>query len=83
MDRIPGLSSLTEKIGNSVSVFVLTTIEPFVKPMLGTATDALHTSSAAVIDSHDQYEVWTNWNSSDPTHSFLSKVSRELSIKCT
>ncbi|KAL1411226.1 hypothetical protein Q8F55_002177 [Vanrija albida] len=73
IDRIPGLSSLTEKISNSVSVFVITTMEPFVKPLIGNATNALQTSSQAVIDSHDQYEVWNDWNASDPTHSFLSK----------
>ncbi|WOO81062.1 uncharacterized protein LOC62_03G004590 [Vanrija pseudolonga] len=73
IDRIPGLSSLTEKISNSVSIFVITTMEPFVKPLIGNATNALQTSSQAVIDSHDQYEVWNDWNASDPTHSFLSK----------
>lgn len=75
IDRIPGLGSLVEKITNSISVFVITTLEPFVKPLLGTATSALGESSQAVIDSHDQYEVWNDWNASDPTHSFLSKVS--------
>jgi hypothetical protein len=54
-------------------VFIITTLEPFVKPLIGTATDALGTSSQAVIDSHDQEEVWNDWNASDPTHSFLSK----------
>lgn len=73
IDRIPGLSGLVEKITNSISVFVITTLEPFVKPLLGTATEALGVSSQAVIDSHDQYEVWNDWNASDPTHSFLSK----------
>ncbi|WVN85209.1 uncharacterized protein L203_100354 [Cryptococcus depauperatus CBS 7841] len=73
IDRIPGLSGLVEKISNSVSVFIITTLEPFVKPLLGTATEALGQSSQAIIDSHDQYEVWNDWNASDPTHSFLSK----------
>lgn len=69
-----------EKIGNSVSVFIITTLEPFVKPLLGTATSALGESSQAVIDSHDQYEVWNDWNASDPTHSFLSKVSESWGL---
>ncbi|ORX39730.1 putative heterokaryon incompatibility protein HET-C [Kockovaella imperatae] len=73
IDRIPGLASLVEKLTNSISVFIITTLEPFVKPLLGSATSALSSSSQAVIDSHDQYEVWNDWNSSDPTHSFLSK----------
>ena len=74
IDRIPGLSSLVKKITNSISVFIITTLEPFVKPLLGTATEALGVSSQAVIDSHDQYEVWNDYNASDPTHSFLAKV---------
>ncbi|WVF72344.1 hypothetical protein IAT40_007158 [Kwoniella sp. CBS 6097] len=73
IDRIPGLSGLVEKISNSVSVFIITTLEPFVKPLVGTATSALGQTSQAVIDSHDQYEVWNDYNASDPTHSFLSK----------
>ncbi|WWC85344.1 uncharacterized protein L201_000207 [Kwoniella dendrophila CBS 6074] len=73
IDRIPGLSGLVEKISNSVSVFIITTLEPFVKPLVGTATTALGQTSQAVIDSHDQYEVWNDPYASDPTHSFLSK----------
>lgn len=73
LEKIPGLGSLVDKIGNSVAVFVMTTLEPFVKPLLGTATSALSSSSQAVIDTVDQYEVWNDWNASDPTHSFLSK----------
>ncbi|GMK57922.1 hypothetical protein CspeluHIS016_0407560 [Cutaneotrichosporon spelunceum] len=75
MDKIPGLNTLSEKIGNSVSVFVMTTIEPYVKPLLGTATETLASSSQAILEAHanDQFEVWNNPNASDPTHSFLSK----------
>ena len=56
-------------------MFVITTIEPYVKPLLGTATEALANTSQEVISSHDQEIVWNDWNCSDPTHSFLSKVS--------
>ncbi|KAI9638574.1 putative heterokaryon incompatibility protein HET-C [Dioszegia hungarica] len=73
IDRVPGLSALTEKLGNSIAVFVLQTIEPFVKPLVGNATAALGQGSQAVIDSNDQEIVWHDANSSDPTHSFLSK----------
>lgn len=62
-----------EKISNNVSVFIITTLEPFVKPLIGTAVGALGQTSQAVIDNHDQEEVWNNFNASDPTHSFLSK----------
>lgn len=77
LDKIPLLGALVEKISNSVSVFIMTTLEPYVKPLLGTATSALGDSSQALLDAHkdDQFEVWNNPNSTDPTHSFLSKVS--------
>lgn len=76
LDKIPLLGALVEKISNSVSVFIMTTLEPYVKPLLGTATSALGDSSQALLDAHkdDQFEVWNNPNSTDPTHSFLSKV---------
>jgi hypothetical protein len=83
IDRIPGLAGLVEKISNSIAVFIVTTLEPFVKPLIGTATTALGQSSQAVIDSHDQYEVWNDWNASDPSHSFLAKVSILLRTRRT
>lgn len=73
IDKIPGLSGLVEKISNNVSVFIITTLEPFVKPLIGTAVGALGQTSQAVLACHDQEEVWNDWNASDPTHSYLSK----------
>jgi hypothetical protein len=73
IDKIPGLSGLVESISNNVSVFIITTLEPFVKPLISTAVGALGQTSQAVIDNHDQEEVWNDGNASDPTHSFLSK----------
>ncbi|KAJ3563144.1 hypothetical protein NP233_g9128 [Leucocoprinus birnbaumii] len=55
------------------SVFVLTTLEPFLKPIMKTATTGLGTVSGEVINTHDQYEVFNDPRASDPTHSFLSK----------
>ncbi|KAJ4483403.1 heterokaryon incompatibility protein HET-C, partial [Lentinula aciculospora] len=73
IERIPGLGPLIEKIMDSVSVFVFTTLEPFVKPLLQTATSELQSVSGEVIDNQDQYEVFNDPRASDPTHSFLSK----------
>ncbi|KAJ3882179.1 Het-C-domain-containing protein [Lentinula edodes] len=73
IERIPGLGPLIEKIMDSVSVFVFTTLEPFVKPLLQTATSGLQSVSGEVIDNQDQYEVFNDPRASDPTHSFLSK----------
>ncbi|KAF5345903.1 hypothetical protein D9758_011463 [Tetrapyrgos nigripes] len=73
IEKIPGLGSLIEKLMDSISVFVFTTLEPFLKPLLQSATGGLQTVSGEVIDNHDQYEVFNDPRASDPTHSFLSK----------
>ncbi|KAF8518353.1 Het-C-domain-containing protein [Hysterangium stoloniferum] len=73
IEKIPGLGSLIEKLMDSIAVFVYTTLEPFLKPLLQTASTQLASSSAEVIDNNDQYEVFNDPRASDPTHSFLSK----------
>lgn len=73
IEKIPGLNSVVEKIQDSISAFVFTTLEPFLKPILETATSGLQTASSEVINKHDQYEVFNDPHASDPTHSFLSK----------
>ncbi|KAF8965033.1 heterokaryon incompatibility protein Het-C-domain-containing protein [Flammula alnicola] len=73
IEKIPGLGPLIEKIMDSISVFVFTTLEPFLKPILKNATAGLQLVSGEVIDNHDQYEVFNDPRASDPTHSFLSK----------
>lgn len=73
IEKIPGLGALIEKISDSISVFVFTTVEPFVKPVLQSATNGLQLASAEVVNTHDQYEVFNDPLASDPTHSFLSK----------
>ncbi|THU82295.1 Het-C-domain-containing protein [Dendrothele bispora CBS 962.96] len=71
--KIPGLGPLIEKLMDSISVFVFTTLEPFIKPLLQSATGGLQSVSGEVINNHDQYEVFNDPRASDPTHSFLSK----------
>lgn len=60
IDKIPGLGPLVERITESISVFVFTTIEPFLKPILQSATSGLQAASAEVVDKHDQYEVFND-----------------------
>ncbi|KAG0142536.1 hypothetical protein CROQUDRAFT_662406 [Cronartium quercuum f. sp. fusiforme G11] len=73
IEKIPGLSTLTEKLGNAVNKFVFTTLEPYLKPIMLSATGTLQNGSAAVINKQDQYEVFNNPHADDPTHSLLSK----------
>ena len=62
MEKIPGLGPLIEKIMDGISVFVFTTLEPFLKPLLKTSTSALSAASGEVIDNQDQYEVFNRSN---------------------
>ncbi|CAK5262127.1 unnamed protein product [Mycena citricolor] len=73
IEKIPGLNALVEKISDSIGVFVFTTLEPFLNPILKTSTTALAGVSGEVINNAEQFEVFDNPHSSDPTHSFLSK----------
>ena len=50
-----------------------TILEPYIKPLLVTATGSLQQGSAAVVNNANQYEVFDNPHASDPTHSILSK----------
>ncbi|EPQ30443.1 uncharacterized protein PFL1_01969 [Pseudozyma flocculosa PF-1] len=73
IEKIPGLSALVEKLTNELNIFVFTLIEPYAKPIMQQGMSALHIGSATVINKEDQFEVFTNPNASDPTHSMLSK----------
>ncbi len=75
IEKIPGLEALVEKIVETLTVFVLSLLAPFVRPVLNAISKSLQSGSEGVISSSGkhQYEVWTNPMSSDPTHSMLSK----------
>jgi len=73
IEKIPGLGPLLEKITDSITVYVLTTLEPFLRPIMSNATTSLIAASGEVINTQDQYEVFNNPHASDPSHSYLSK----------
>ncbi|KAJ1029194.1 hypothetical protein NDA18_002822 [Ustilago nuda] len=73
IEKIPGLSSLVEKLFNELNIFVFTLIEPYAKPIMQQGMNALKMGSGAVINKQEQFEVFDNPNASDPTHSMLSK----------
>lgn len=73
IEKIPGLESLLDTIGNSLSTFTMTLIEPFVKPLISSALNGLQATSGAVVSGVDQYEVFNDPSASDPTHTQLAK----------
>ncbi|KIY03811.1 uncharacterized protein Z520_00502 [Fonsecaea multimorphosa CBS 102226] len=75
IEKIPGLEALVDRITETLTVFILSLLAPFVRPILNVISKALQTGSEGVLDSSakHQYEVWTDPHSTDPTHSMLSK----------
>jgi len=70
---VPGLSELMEELTNALIAYVFTVLSPYITPIMQQTTGVLDEGSKSVIDSEDQYEVFTNPNASDPSHSLLSK----------
>jgi hypothetical protein len=75
IEKIPGLESLVEKISETLTVFIMSLLSPFIRPLIKAASKSMQTGSAGVIDASGkhQYEPWTDPHCTDPTHSLLSK----------
>ena len=72
-EKIPGLNALIDKITETLTLWVLSTIEPFVRPVINKVTGTLQTGSSLVTSTAAQNEVFDNPHSTDPTHSMLAK----------
>ncbi|CAL5873358.1 uncharacterized protein PFLUO_LOCUS7629 [Penicillium psychrofluorescens] len=75
IEKIPGLEALVEKISETLTVFIMSLLAPFIRPLIKAASKSLQTGSSGVIDASGkhQYEPWTDPRCTDPTHSLLSK----------
>ena len=75
IEKIPGLEALVEKITDTLTLFVLSLLAPFIRPIIDAVSKQLKTGSTGVIDAsgRHQYEPWTDPHCTDPTHSLLSK----------
>ena len=75
IEKIPGLEKLLERITDTVTMFVLSLLAPFIRPIINAVAKQLKTGSSTVIDASGkhQFEVFTDGNGTDPTHSMLSK----------
>jgi len=75
IEKIPGLEALVDKITETLTLFVLSLLAPFVRPIINAVSAQLKNGSSAVIDTSGkhQYEPWTDPHCTDPTHSLLSK----------
>lgn len=75
IERIPILPELIEQLQDQVNIFVFSLLAPFVLPLIRQIKTELTTGSSEVIASsrEKQLIVFRDDNSSDPTHSMLSK----------
>jgi hypothetical protein len=75
VEKIPGLEKAIETISEKVTLFIMGLLAPFIKPIIAAASNALKQGSGTVVDASakQQFLVWTDPTSTDPTHSMLSK----------
>ena len=75
MEKIPVLPKILEQLEEQLSTFVFSIIAPFVVPVISQIRSELKTGSDEIIESsqREQHVVFHDDNSSDPTHSMLSK----------
>lgn len=75
VEKIPGLEALMDKITETVTMFVMSLLSPFVRPVIDAVTKQLKAGSGGMVDAsgRHQFEPWTDSHCTDPTHSLLSK----------
>ncbi|KAJ4292439.1 hypothetical protein N0V90_009101 [Kalmusia sp. IMI 367209] len=75
IEQIPILPDLIEQLQEQVNIFVFSLLAPFVVPIITQVKTELETGSTEVIASsrEKQHIVFNDDNSTDPTHSMLSK----------
>ncbi|TVY76166.1 hypothetical protein LSUE1_G005557 [Lachnellula suecica] len=73
--KIPGLEALVEKISETLTVFVLSLLSPFVRPIIDAVSKSLKEGSTGVVEAsaNQQFEPWNDAHCTNPTHSMLSK----------
>ena len=69
------MEALVEKVTETLTVFVLSLLAPFIRPIINAVSAQLKNGSSGVVaaSGKHQYEPWTDPHCSDPTHSLLSK----------
>lgn len=75
VEKIPVLPKIIEQLEEQLSVYVFSIIAPFVVPVIRQIKSELATGSSEIIQSseNEQLVVFHDDESTDPTHSMLSK----------
>lgn len=51
----------------------MSVVEPYFSPIISKLVDGLNTGNEVLLNDEDQMEIFSDPNSSDPTHSIISK----------
>ncbi|ODV92829.1 hypothetical protein CANCADRAFT_93770 [Tortispora caseinolytica NRRL Y-17796] len=70
---IPGFDAFMESITDTITLYIMGLISPFIMPLLNTLVKSLGTGTRMIVNGEDQYRVWNDPDFDDPTHSQLSK----------
>jgi hypothetical protein len=73
LEQFPFVKEFMSDLRDALTLLVLSTVEPFIIPILGKVLDGISEGSEAILKSEDQLGVFNNPNESDPTHSVISK----------
>ena len=75
VEKIPGLETLIDKITETLTMFIMSLLAPFVRPVINAVTKQLKSGSGGMVSAsaQHQFEPWTDAHCTDPTHSLLSK----------
>ncbi|KAK4101609.1 Het-C-domain-containing protein [Parathielavia hyrcaniae] len=75
ISRIPVLPKIIEQLEEQLSIFVFQNIAPFIVPVIEQIKNELATGATHIIESSEaqQHIVFRDDDSTDPTHSMLSK----------
>ena len=76
IEKIPGLEALVEKISETLTLFILSLLAPYIRPIINAVSAQLKAGSGGVIDAsgRHQYEPWTDPHCSDPTRTYILKL---------
>lgn len=75
IEKIPILPDLLSELQEQLNIFVFSLIAPFLMPLIKQIKSELNTGSSEIIQSSldKQHVVFNDDNSTDPTHSMISK----------
>lgn len=73
MEKVPLLPELKQNIADSLTLFIMSNIQPIISPVIKEIIDGLHAGTEMIVSDDEQFRVWNDPTYDNPTHSQLSK----------